>query len=61
MRLLRRHLLKREVLFKSDVEALIGQRPYEDKKALDFVDNPKDAVVDPPIHVVDSNDTDIKS
>ena len=54
-------LLKREVLFKSDVEALIGQRPYEDKKALDFVDNPKDAVVDPPIHVVDSNDADIKS
>ena len=54
-------LLKREVLFKSDVEALIGKRPYEEKKALDFVDNPKDAVIDPPIHVVDSNDTDIKS
>jgi cell division protease FtsH len=54
-------LLKREVLFKSDVEALIGKRPYEDKKALDFVDNPKDAVIDSPIHVVDSNDTDIKS
>jgi cell division protease FtsH len=54
-------LLKREVLFKSDVEALIGKRPYEDKKALDFVDNPKDSVIEPPIHVVDSNDTDIKS
>ncbi|MGN6247772.1 MAG: ATP-dependent zinc metalloprotease FtsH [Ginsengibacter sp.] len=54
-------LLKREVLFKSDVEALIGKRPYEDKKALDFVDNPKDAVIDPPIHVVDSNDHEIKS
>ncbi|MGN6800544.1 MAG: ATP-dependent zinc metalloprotease FtsH [Ginsengibacter sp.] len=54
-------LLKREVLFKSDVEALIGKRPYEDKKALDFVDNPKDAVIDPPIHVVDSNDNEIKS
>ncbi|MDE3182721.1 MAG: ATP-dependent zinc metalloprotease FtsH [Bacteroidota bacterium] len=54
-------LLKREVLFKSDVEALIGKRPYEDKKALDFVDNPKDGVIDSPIHVVDSNDTDIKS
>ncbi|HEU5053774.1 MAG TPA: ATP-dependent zinc metalloprotease FtsH [Hanamia sp.] len=54
-------LLKREVLFKSDVEALIGKRPYEDKKALDFVDNPKDAVIDSPIHVVDSNDTGIKS
>ena len=54
-------LLKREVLFKSDVEALIGKRPYEDKKALDFVDNPKDAVIDSPIHVVDSNDTNINS
>ena len=52
---------KREVLFKSDVEALIGKRPYEDKKALDFVDNPKDSVIESPIHVVDSNDTDIKS
>ena len=53
-------LLKREVLFKSDVEALIGKRPFEDKKALDFVDNPKQAVIDSPIHVVDSNDTTIK-
>ena len=54
-------LLKREVLFKSDVEALIGKRPYEEKKALDFVDNPKDSVIDSPIHVVDTNDTDLKS
>ncbi len=53
-------LLKREVLFKSDVEALIGKRPYEDKKALDFVDNPKEAVIDSPIHVVDTNDATIK-
>ncbi|MEO8852916.1 MAG: ATP-dependent zinc metalloprotease FtsH [Ginsengibacter sp.] len=44
-------LLKREVLFKSDVEALVGKRPYEEKKALDFVDNPKEAVIDSPIHV----------
>ncbi len=42
-------LLKREVLFQSDVEELIGKRPYEDKKALDFVDNPKEAIIDPPI------------
>ncbi len=42
-------LLKREVLFQSDVEELIGKRPFEDKKALDFVDNPKEAVIDPPI------------
>ena len=48
-------LLKREVLFQSDVEALIGKRPFQEKKALDFVDNPKEAVVDSPIHVVDTN------
>lgn len=48
--ILAKELLKREVLFQSDVEALIGKRPYEEKKALDFVDNPKDAVIDPPIH-----------
>jgi AFG3 family protein len=47
--ILAKELLKREVLFQSDVEALIGKRPYEDKKALDFVDNPKDAVIDPPV------------
>ncbi len=52
-----KELLKREVLFQSDVEALIGKRPYEDKKALDFVDNPKEAVIDSPIHVVDTNST----
>ena len=44
-----KELLKREVLFQSDVEELIGKRPYEEKKALDFVDNPKEAVIDPPI------------
>jgi AFG3 family protein len=33
-------LLEREVLFQSDVEALIGPRPYEEKKALG-VDNEK--------------------
>ncbi len=42
-------LLKREVLFQSDVEELIGKRPFEEKKALDFVDNPKEAVIDPTI------------
>jgi AFG3 family protein len=52
-------LLKREVLFKSDVEALIGKRPYEEKKALDFVDNPKEAVVESPIHV-DTNEAPVK-
>lgn len=53
--ILAQELLKREVLFQSDVEALIGKRPYQDKKALDFVDNPKEAVVEPPIHVVDTS------
>ncbi|MEP7080224.1 MAG: ATP-dependent zinc metalloprotease FtsH [Ginsengibacter sp.] len=52
--ILAQELLKREVLFQSDVEALIGKRPFEDKKALDFIDNPKEAVVDNPIHVVDT-------
>src|SRR6186713_984128 len=33
--LLAKELLKKEVLFKSDVEALIGKRPYEEKKPLD--------------------------
>ena len=52
--ILAKELLKTEVLFKSDVEALIGKRPYEEKKALDIVDNPKDAVIDSPLdgHVI---------
>jgi AFG3 family protein len=50
--ILAKALLKREVLFQSDVEALIGKRPYEEKKALDFVDNPKEAVIDPPMDVI---------
>ncbi|MDB5202008.1 MAG: hflB [Ferruginibacter sp.] len=33
--LLAKELLVKEVLFKSDVEALIGKRPYEEKKLLD--------------------------
>jgi cell division protease FtsH len=32
---LAKELLVREVLFKSDVEALIGKRPYEEKKIID--------------------------
>lgn len=47
--ILAKELLKREVLFKSDVEALIGKRPYEEKKALDIIDNPKDAVIEDPM------------
>ena len=47
--ILAKELLKREVLFKSDVEALIGKRPYEEKKALDIIDNPKDGVIEDPM------------
>jgi cell division protease FtsH len=32
-------LLEREVLFQSDVEALIGERPYEEKKPVHVVDD----------------------
>lgn len=34
--ILAKELLTKEVLFQSDVEALIGKRPYEDKKPLDI-------------------------
>ncbi len=37
--LLAKELLKKEVLFKSDVETLIGKRPFEEKKALDVPDD----------------------
>ncbi len=43
---LAKELLVKEVLFKSDVEALIGKRPYEEKKILDI--EPEDAVSEPP-------------
>ena len=45
---LAKELLKKEVLFKSDVEALIGKRPYEEKKTLDIVVDEKDAVSNEP-------------
>ena len=32
-------LLAREVLFQSDVELLIGKRPYEEKRALDVTEH----------------------
>ena len=47
--LIAKELLKKEVLFKSDLEVLIGKRPYEEKKVLDVIDNPKDAVIPDPI------------
>jgi AFG3 family protein len=36
---LAKELLKKEVLFKSDVEALIGRRPYEEKKAAEVTEH----------------------
>jgi AFG3 family protein len=44
--LLAKELLVKEVLFKSDVEALIGKRPFEEKKLLDI--EPEDAVDNAP-------------
>ncbi len=48
-------LLLKEVLFQSDVEALIGKRPYEEKRALDVTDHESNgvpaAVVVPPATV----------
>jgi cell division protease FtsH len=43
---LAKELLVKEVLFKSDVEALIGKRPYEEKKILDIT--PDEVVSDEP-------------
>ncbi|MBL7702305.1 MAG: ATP-dependent zinc metalloprotease FtsH [Ferruginibacter sp.] len=40
---LAQELLKKEVLFKSDVEALIGKRPFEEKKALDIIVDEEEA------------------
>jgi cell division protease FtsH len=45
---LAKELLKKEVLFQSDVEALIGKRPFEEKKLLEDQVNPKDAVSEEP-------------
>jgi cell division protease FtsH len=39
-------LLEKEVLFQSDVEALIGKRPFEEKRALDVSDHDLDDVPD---------------
>ncbi len=43
---LAKELLKKEVLFKSDVEHLIGKRPFEEKKSLDI--EPEDTVTTEP-------------
>ncbi|MFN0082118.1 MAG: ATP-dependent zinc metalloprotease FtsH [Ferruginibacter sp.] len=47
---LAKELLVKEVLFKSDVETLIGKRPFEEKKLLDI--NPNDTVAQEPTNVI---------
>ncbi|MEO6228851.1 MAG: ATP-dependent zinc metalloprotease FtsH [Ferruginibacter sp.] len=47
--LLAKELLKKEVLFKSDVETLIGKRPFEEKKVLDIdLPSPENVIADEP-------------
>ncbi len=48
LHLLAEALLEKEVLFQSDVEALIGKRPYEEKRALDVSDHDDPLVGDVP-------------
>jgi AFG3 family protein len=48
---LAKELLVKEVLFKSDVESLIGKRPFEEKKLLDV--DPKDEIVKEPTTSLD--------
>ena len=43
---LAKELLVKEVLFKADVELLIGKRPYEEKKLLDIDEPEADIIVD---------------
>ena len=50
---LAKELLVKEVLFKSDVELLIGKRPYEEKKLLDI--EPEDAVAKEPEMTIPDN------
>jgi cell division protease FtsH len=53
--ILAKQLLEKEVLFQSDVEALIGKRPYEEKKVLDVSHEndlsapPERTIIDTPI------------
>jgi cell division protease FtsH len=51
-------LLDKEVLFQSDVEALIGKRPYSDKKTLDVdSDSPAEGAISEGVPPYDSNVT----
>jgi AFG3 family protein len=52
--ILAKELLEKEVLFQSDVEALIGKRPYEDKNVLDVIHDQNDLSAPPEKTVIDS-------
>jgi cell division protease FtsH len=49
---LAKELLVKEVLFKSDVEALIGKRPFEEKKLLDIDESAVVAPDDEPVKTI---------
>ena len=54
---LAKELLLKEVLFQTDVEALIGKRPFEEKKSLDVAEhkathNPNGTIIAPPEETV---------
>jgi cell division protease FtsH len=51
--ILAKQLLEKEVLFQSDVEALIGKRPFEDKKLLDVAHENSELSAPPEKTVVD--------
>ena len=51
VKLLAEALLDKEVLFQSDVEALIGKRPYEEKRALDVSEHEQSNGVPPAVVV----------
>jgi AFG3 family protein len=50
---LAKELLVKEVLFKSDVETLIGKRPFEEKKLLD-IDVKEEVALEPNVEIADN-------
>ncbi len=56
--ILAKELLEKEVLFQSDVELLIGKRPYDEKKLLDIVmHEPTELSAPPEKTIIDSTST----
>jgi AFG3 family protein len=53
--ILAKQLLEKEVLFQSDVEALIGKRPFEDKKILEVAHENSELSAPPEKTVVDAS------